>query len=105
MLTNVMQMGGTGGRQVVDMTELKGNYEVALDISLADLMAAARAQGVNVPGPAGGADPSAGSLPADPGGGTTVFDSVQKLGLKLEPRKANVEQLVVDSAEKAPTEN
>jgi uncharacterized protein (TIGR03435 family) len=105
MLTNVMQMGGTGGRQVVDMTELKGNYEVAIDISLADLMAAARAQGVNVPGPAGGADPSAGSLPADPGGGTTVFDSVQKLGLKLEARKANVEQLVVDSAEKAPTEN
>ena len=42
----------------------------------------------------------------DPGGGgVTVSDAVEKLGLKLESRKASVEQLVVDSAEKTPTEN
>jgi len=106
MLTNVMQIGGTGGRQVVDKTELKGNYEVAVEISLAEIMAAARAQGMNIPGPAGGgADAPAGALPSDPSGGTSVFDSVQKLGLKLEARKASVEQLVVDNAEKTPTEN
>jgi len=46
---NVLQMGGGGGRQVVDMTDLKGNYQVALEISLADLMAMARAHGINVP--------------------------------------------------------
>jgi uncharacterized protein (TIGR03435 family) len=34
-----------------------------------------------------------------------VTASVEKLGLKLEQRKAPVEQVVVDSMEKAPTEN
>jgi uncharacterized protein (TIGR03435 family) len=107
-LTNVLQMGGGGGRQVVDMTELKGNYQVALEISLADIMAMVRAQGMNVPvSPAGGgtADGSAVPTASDPGGGSTVYSSVQALGLKLEQRKAPVEQLVVDRVEKMPTEN
>jgi uncharacterized protein (TIGR03435 family) len=39
------------------------------------------------------------------GGGTSVFASVAKLGLKLEPSKAMVKILVVDSVEKSPTEN
>jgi uncharacterized protein (TIGR03435 family) len=108
MLTNILQMGGGGGRQVVDMTDLKGNYQVALEISLADALAAARAQGMNLPtAPAGGggADTSPASAASDPGGGSTVFASVKKLGLKLEPRKAKVEQLVIDHVEKTPTEN
>ncbi len=108
MLTNVLQMGGGGGRQVVDMTELKGNYQVAVEISLADLMASVQAQGINLPAsPAGGG--AMGGAPSseasDPGGGSTVFASVQALGLKLEQRKAPVEQLVVDSVEKTATEN
>ena len=107
MLTSVMQMGGAGSRQVVDMTELKGNYQVAVDISLADIMSMVRAQGMDMPMPkAGGAvDGSAAPVASDPSGGSTAYASVEKLGLKLEPRKANVEQLVVDSAEKTPTEN
>ena len=108
MLTNILQMGGGGGRQVVDMTDLKGNYQVAVEISLADAMAVARAQGMNLPtAPAGGgaADASPASAASDPGGGSTVFASVKKLGLKLEPRKAKVEQLVIDHVEKTPTEN
>ena len=73
-------------------------------------MAVARAQGFNPPMP-------------PPGGGRRreprhrprrhpirvearrVFASVKKLGLKLEPRKAPVEQLVIDHVEKTPTEN
>jgi uncharacterized protein (TIGR03435 family) len=109
MLTNLLQMGGGGGRQVVDMTGLKGNYQVAVDISLADAIAAARAQGMGpAPGPASGgaAGASPASAASDPaGGGSSIYASVKKLGLKLEPRKAQVEQLVIDHVEKTPTED
>ena len=43
--------GQGSGRQVVDMTGLKGNYQVAVDLSLADLIANARAQGMDIPTP------------------------------------------------------
>lgn len=38
-----------------------------------------------------------------PGG--TIFDAVEKLGLKLEARKITVESVIVDQVSKAPTEN
>jgi len=80
---------------------LKGNYEVSMDFSLADMRAQQGAAGVG-----GTAGASAAPEASDPsGGGSTVSDSVQKLGLKLESRKAPVEQLIVDHAEKTPTEN
>jgi len=41
--------------------------------------------------------------PDVPGG--TVFDAVEKLGLKLEPRKVTVETVVVDQISKTPTAN
>jgi uncharacterized protein (TIGR03435 family) len=105
-LTQMMtQMGGGNGRQVVDMTGLKGNYEVSMDFSLADMVAAARAQGANIPGGSGGGSSTAPEASDPTGGGSTVSDSIQKLGLKLEARKAPVEQLIVDHAEKTPTEN
>jgi uncharacterized protein (TIGR03435 family) len=107
-LTSLLQMGGGDARPVVDMTGLKGNYQVAVEFSLADAMAAARAQGLNVPMPppgGGAAGASPGLEASDPGGGSTVFASVKRLGLKLEPRKAPVEQLVVDHIEKTPTED
>jgi len=112
MLTKLTQMGGGGGRQVVDMTDIKGNYQVALDISLADLMAIARAAaqeaGISMPMPpasGGGENNSPASAASEPSGGSSIFASVQKLGLKLEKRKAAVEQLVIDHVEKAPTED
>ena len=42
MLTNVMQMGGGGGRPVVDQTGLKGNYQISLEIPMAAMIQAAR---------------------------------------------------------------
>jgi uncharacterized protein (TIGR03435 family) len=98
------QMNQGSGRQIVDMTGLKGHYDVSLDISFADLIAMARAQGYDVPGMpgGGGASPQAAS---DPSGTTGLFGSVEALGLKLEPRKAVVDQIVVDHAEKVPTAN
>lgn len=107
-LTQMMtQMGGGAGRQVLDLTGLKGNYEASLEFSLADMVAAARAQGIDIPGGGAGGAPATGApVASDPGGGgSTVFASVEKLGLKLEQRKAPVEQIVVDSMEKTPTEN
>ena len=37
--------------------------------------------------------------------GSSVFAAVQKLGLKLEPRNIPLDDIVVDSAMKTPTEN
>jgi uncharacterized protein (TIGR03435 family) len=64
------------GAPVVDQTGLTGNYSVTLRTSTnADV----------------------------PGG--TIFDAVEKLGLKLEPRKVTVETVVVDQVSKTPTPN
>lgn len=93
-------MSGTG-RTVVDMTGLKGNYQVTLDLSMAELMASARAQGANL-GPMG---VGTGANEASDPGDSSVMSSLEKLGLKLESRKVNVEQVVVDHVEKTPTEN
>jgi len=99
------QMNGGSGRQVKDMTELKGNYQVALNIGLGDLMAMARASGImDIPPGVGGAAPGANAA-SEPGGGSTLTDAVAALGLKLEQSKAQVEQLIIDHVEKIPTEN
>jgi uncharacterized protein (TIGR03435 family) len=104
-LTNQLRSGGDN-RPVVDMTGLKGNYQLTLEFSLADIIARAQAMNPQSPSASGGA---AGASPvpeaSDPGGGSSVFAAVKKLGLRLEPRKAPVEQLVIDHVEKTPTEN
>jgi uncharacterized protein (TIGR03435 family) len=58
-----------------------------------------------VPLDSGAAGVSPASAASDPSGGSTVFASVKKLGLKLEPGKAMVEQLIIDHVEQTPTEN
>jgi uncharacterized protein (TIGR03435 family) len=89
-------------RPVVDMTELKGNYQVALDLSMDDMRNVARSAGVAIPG--GGGDPGkVGADASDPSG--SIYSSLAQLGLKLESRKAPVEIIVVDHVEKMPTEN
>ena len=91
---------------VFDMTELKGNYQVALEIPLDAMLAVARAQGLNIPLPGGGPGAPGGGGPAasDPAN-NAIFTSVQQLGLRLEPRKIPLDTIVVDHAEKTPTEN
>lgn len=84
-------------RPIVDMTELKGNYDMSFEIPMADVLAAQRAAGANVPAPAAGAEA------ADPVG--SIYTVIQSLGLKLEPRKLPLVMIVVDKAEKMPTEN
>ncbi len=77
---------------VLDMTGLKGFYDMKLDW---------------VPEPRPSAD-GKGDLPAaaDPPQGPTLTIALQEqLGLKLETRKAPLEVLVVDHAERVPTDN
>ena len=103
--------GGTGGRQVVDMTGIKGNYDATVELSLAEIIAMARAAGADIPagvpgGPGGGGRGNAPAVASDPsGGGSSLTDAVQSMGLKLESRKATVDQFIVDHIEKTPTEN
>jgi uncharacterized protein (TIGR03435 family) len=101
LLTQMTQMTGGAGTQVVDMTGLTGHYTVVIDFSLADLIKVAQAMGVNVP--PRGAGPGT-AVAEDPGSSSSISDAVQALGLKLESRKAPIEQLVVDRAEKLPKE-
>jgi uncharacterized protein (TIGR03435 family) len=99
-------------RPVIDMTDLKGNYQVALEMPMEDLMRMARARipdmagaaGLGGPGGPGGGPAPAAPTASDPSG-TSIFQAIQQLGLRLEPRKAPVETIVVDHVEKNPTEN
>jgi len=101
MLALVEMLTRMVDRPVVDMTELKGDYQVALDLPMSAAMAMAGAMGAGA-----GSVPHGGpAIPEASDPGTSIFESVQKLGLKLEPRKGPVEIIVVDHVEKAPTEN
>jgi uncharacterized protein (TIGR03435 family) len=91
---------------IVDMTGTTGRYDVVLDLSMQDMMNAARAAGANVPAPPPSAAASGNPADAasDPGGGS-IFAAVQSLGLKLEKRKVPLTGIAVDKVEKMPTDN
>jgi uncharacterized protein (TIGR03435 family) len=91
-------------KPVVDMTELKGNYQINLNLSMADMMKAAQATGMMPAGPVPVLPGVSAESASDPAGGS-IFASVQALGLKLEPRKEPVTMIVVDHVEKNPSGN
>jgi uncharacterized protein (TIGR03435 family) len=84
-------------RPVIDMTDLKGRYDLTVDVGWGDMMAMARAVGMAIPvqAPPGAMDP----------GSSAVFTAIQQYGLKLEPRKASIEMLIIDHVDKTPTDN
>jgi uncharacterized protein (TIGR03435 family) len=88
-------------RPVVDMTNLKGNYDFVLELSTEDF----RAMGIRSAVAAGVALPPQAIQMAEAASGDSLSNALEKLGLKLESRKAPVEVLVIDHAEKTPTEN
>lgn len=98
MLSNLMD------RPVVDMTKIEGNYDIALEVSMEDLTGLRRMGAMAGPGP-GARGPEEGAPAPDSTPAPSIFTVVQQLGLKLESRKAPIEYLVVDQAEKVPTEN
>jgi uncharacterized protein (TIGR03435 family) len=87
-------------RPIVDMTDLKGRYDLAIDIGMDDVITLARAAGMNIP-----LRPPADAARASEPGSSSVFAAIRPYGLKLEPRKAPIELLVIDHVERNPTEN
>ncbi len=88
-------------RPIIDMTGLKGQYDLAFDINPDDyrpmLIRSAIAAGATLP-------PQALSL-LDGYSSAPLSDALQQVGLKLESRKAPLDVIVVDSANKTPSAN
>ncbi len=88
-------------RPIVNFTALPGAYDFALDVTQEDyqnmLIHAAVAAGVVLP-------PQALRL-MDVGPPVSMFEALQKLGLRLDARKAPLDFFVVEEARKTPTED
>jgi uncharacterized protein (TIGR03435 family) len=88
-------------RPVVDMTDLKGTYDIELDFTTEDytalLIRSAIAAGVTMPPEAMKA--------LEYSSGDSLLAALEKVGLRLERRKAPLDVLTIDSMMKAPTEN
>ena len=88
-------------RPILDMTDLKGRYDFAFDLtpedSTAMMIRAAMASGVAIP--------PAGQRLLDASSPAALGDALQQIGLKLEARKAPLDSLVVDEMQKTPTAN
>lgn len=88
-------------RPVVDMTDLKGRYDLTLEISPEDyrtmLIQSAVTAGVMLP-------PEALKL-LESATDESLHSALASVGLKLDPRKAPLDVLVVDRAEKTPIAN
>ena len=87
-------------RPVVDSTGLKGGYDFVLQLSPEDyramLIRSAINNGIVLP-------PQV--MRALEASGDSLFSAVQLLGLRLDARKAPLDVLVIDSAEKTPSAN
>jgi uncharacterized protein (TIGR03435 family) len=87
---------------VLDSTGVEGNWDITVTYS--------RLAGMNLGGGGRGGEAAAPASEtptvADPGGGVTIFEAVEKqLGLKLELQKRPVPVFVIDHLEEKPTDN
>jgi uncharacterized protein (TIGR03435 family) len=80
------------GSPVVDSTGLRGYYDFQIELSPEDLREGSMVR-------------TGGFSPSEPSTATSVFSSVQQLGLKLRPQKVPQEIIVVDHAEGIPIPN
>jgi uncharacterized protein (TIGR03435 family) len=103
------QLSALLDKPVVNMTELKGGYKLSLEMGLQDLRGVAQklggAMGMNLGAMGGGQGAGPAFAASDPAGNSSLKESVQKLGLRLEPRKLPVDVMVIDHIEKSPTDN
>jgi uncharacterized protein (TIGR03435 family) len=87
-------------RPVLDMTEIKGRFDITLDFAPDETQMTAIKGKVRLEG---GGEGTAGSDDHDR---PSIFAALQdKLGLKLEARKEPMDMLVIDHAERVPVEN
>jgi uncharacterized protein (TIGR03435 family) len=120
-------------RPVLNSTELNGNFKAALNLPIEVLLlmvqnqirgsgleglAGARGVGGRAGADAGGRGGRGGAAAAlggcdiagalagnDTNSSNAIFTAVQQLGLRLQPKKAPFDTIVVDRVEKQPTEN
>jgi uncharacterized protein (TIGR03435 family) len=89
-------------RPVIDMTNLKGTYDLTLPLTSEDrnvmLIRSAVAAGVVLP-------PQAVAYMDSITTHDSLSASLQKIGLTLEPRRSPLEVVVIDQMSKTPTEN
>ncbi len=88
-------------RPVVDLTEIKGNYDFTLEFAPEDF----RVMLIRAASIAGAALPPEALKLLDASSGDTTFSALETVGLKLEPRKAPLEVLVIDHMERTPSDN
>jgi uncharacterized protein (TIGR03435 family) len=102
-------LGNQLGTPVVDKTGLTGNYDFTLEFALEPGKGIGPGLPPPPPPPPGGGDggpPRAVGFATDPSDAPSLINAVQEqLGLKLEKKKGPLELLVIDRAEKTPTEN
>jgi uncharacterized protein (TIGR03435 family) len=83
-------------RPVVDMTGIQGQYDFDLVFTPEVMHGPGRMM-------AGSPPPNSGEAPAEKA--ASMQEAVQKYGLKMEPRKAPMDLLIIDHIENTPTEN
>jgi uncharacterized protein (TIGR03435 family) len=88
-------------RPVVDMTGLTGTYDVLLNFTEEDYRAMLIRSAIN----AGVVLPPQARQAMEAASGDSIASAMQAAGLKLEARKAPMDVLVIDHAEKTPSAN
>jgi uncharacterized protein (TIGR03435 family) len=84
---------------VLNSTGLTDAYDFTLSFSTAGQLRTPSA-------PSASSDPNAASTAADPSGGLSLFDAMQRqIGIKLEKQKRPIPMLVIDHIEEKPTDN
>jgi uncharacterized protein (TIGR03435 family) len=88
-------------RPIVDMTDLKGKYDLSISVTTEDYQTMLIRVAVN----AGMTLPPQVIQFMDNGSIASLLDGFQQLGLKMDARKAPLDVLVIDQLSKTPTEN
>jgi uncharacterized protein (TIGR03435 family) len=96
----VVELERYSDRPIVDLTELKGLYDVRFDVIPEDYQALLRRAAVNF-----GMVIPAQMMRAIDTETNPLPQAIEQLGLKLDPRRMSVDLLVVDQVRRTPTEN